>query len=294
MNSANYPVYDFLTASKVERSLSAALKPWMTKFNARLQERWSEFSSTSVRINSRLINALSFDAARARWTCPTVAAPIRIKGRDKNSEVGGLILAHCADITLLMMEILSEHVNERPKDREPTSVEITMCELFFQTAVSVLGEAWPDKETLPVTLGELDFQPNNSRLFSPSKEILTTGFEIFTSSSLEVGTVRFEWVFAKSELMNLLDVKPRETQTTATGKINPELVSQIQVELEAILGSTELAMSSLLQLTPGAMIRLDQRVDEPLELKINGTRKLTGWPGHSNHRPCVMIESVVK
>jgi flagellar motor switch protein FliM len=291
MNTVNYPVYDFVTASKVERPLAAALKAWFTKFSARFRERWSEFSASPVRVTSSLANAMSFDAARTKWTRPTVATPIVIGGKEKTPEVQGLILAHCSDVILLIMEILSESIGERPADRELTSIEVSMCDMLFQTAGSVLGEAWLDKDPLPVKTGAFDFMPNNSRLFAPTKEVIVTGFEVHTSSAPQTGDAKVTLVFGKDELMKLLGVKPRDTQPSTPAKINPELISQIKVELDACLGSAELSMASLLQLAPGAIIRFDQRVQNPLVLRLNGVPKMTGWPGHNDDKSCVMIET---
>ena len=44
MTAKDYPVYDFLTASKVERPLSAALKVWLEKFAKMFGDRWKELA----------------------------------------------------------------------------------------------------------------------------------------------------------------------------------------------------------------------------------------------------------
>jgi flagellar motor switch protein FliM len=293
MSTADYPKYDFLAASKLERPFSAALKAWFTKFHGLFRERWCDFALSEIQVSPLQTDSLSFDLARGKWTRPTIACPLTISGLDRKSEVQGLLVAQCSDVVILMMEILSESLSSRPVDRELTSIEMAMCQLLFQTAASALSEAWLDKDMLPISLGEPDFQPNNSRLFAPSKEVIIQGIEIRTSSVAEAGPARFDWVLAKEELMNLLGVRKTSPAPGSAQKVDPELVSQIEIDVTAHLGSTELSMESLMRLAPGAIIRLDQRVDEPLVVMVNGKPKLAGWPGESNHKPCLLIESLL-
>jgi flagellar motor switch protein FliM len=293
MNSAEYPKYDFLSASKLERPLATALSAWFGKFNKLFTERWADFASSQVQVSSNHCDSLSFDAARVRWTNPTVACPVTIKSLDQKTVVPGLIVAECADVIIVMMEILSETLPERPADRQLTSIELTMCQLLFQTSVSALSEAWLDKEMLPITLGEFDFQPNNSRLFTPNKEVVIKRFEIRTASSAKAGPAKFDWVVAKEELIQLLGVKKVPQLAASPTKIDVDLVREIAVECIVNLGTTELSMDSLMQLAPGAIVRLNQRVDEPLLLSLNGQPKLVGWPGKINRKPCVLVESLL-
>lgn len=293
MSPTEYPKYDFRAATKLERPLASPLNAWFSKFNKLFVERWADFASTAIHVNSVFGDSLSFEAARVKWINPTVACPVSIKSLDRKTDVQGLLVAECADVIIVVMEILSEGLSARPPHRELTSIELTMCQLLFQTSVAALSEAWLDKDTLPISLGEFEFQPNNSRLFTPNKEVVVKRFEIRTSSSSQAGPAGFDWVLAKDELTQLLGARKTPQLAASTNKLDVDLLSQLEVEFSATLGSADLAMEALMQLAPGAIVLLNQRVDQPLCLSLNRQPKFSGWPGRSDNHTCVLIESIL-
>ena len=285
MMQPEYPVYDFLTASKVERPLSAALKVWMGKFCKMFVERWREFSPTDITVSPMLINVLSFESAQSKWNLPSIGMPITIK----DNIVHGMVVAQRADLLILMVEILSESLSQRPDDRELTSIELSLTELVFQQAIATFGEAWPEKEMLPIKMGELDHQPKRSRMFPPKRDVLVTGFEIRTSGGLEAGPSRIEWMFAKDELTQLMGIEP-EVTAASDQKIPAENIFQIYVDVAAQLGTADLLMQDLLHLCPGDIVKLNQPIERPLALLINEHPTLQAWPGRTGDRQCCQVE----
>ncbi len=290
-----YPVYDFLTASRVERALSSALKTWMEKFNKLFAERWRDFAPTKVTTSVKLINAQSFEQTRMKWSQPAVGISFEIDGRPLPSAgdvaVNGMLVISRTDFLLLMMEILGQSIDKMPVDRSLTAIETSMCQLFFQSVASVFGEAWPAKESLPIALGALFEEPDNSRLFSPQHEVLVTGFEIRTELGAAAGLAQLDLVFDKASLKKLLNVKDEPIDPKVAPKIDAENIEAIEVELTASLGSAQLLMSDLIQLEPGAIIQLDQSIHRPLSVLVNETPTLLAWPGKSAQNSSIMIEA---
>lgn len=295
MTDKPYPVYDFLTASRVERALSSALKTWMAKFNKLFSERWSDFAPTQVTTSALLINAQSFEQTRMKWSQPGVGISVEIDGRQVPSAgdvaVNGMLVISRVDFLLLMMEILGQSSHQKPDDRNLTAIESSMCQLFFQTVASVFGEAWPAKESLPISLREPIAEPDNSRLFSPQHEVLVTGFEIETELGAAAGSAQLHLVLDKTNLKQLLNVKDDRVDMTGAKKIDPENVEAIDVELSASLGTAHLLMSDLIQLEPGSIIQLDQSIHRPVSVLINETPALLAWPGKSERNSSIMIEA---
>ncbi len=289
--SADYPIFDFVSASQVERPLSQALKIWMSNCQKLFKDRWCEFSANEIQISPLLINAWTFATVRSKWTQPSVGLPITIKSAQQPAEIQGLLVIRRTDLIILMMEILSETLAEKPQDRELTHIELSLSELVLKNAVTALSEGWPAKETLPVSTAALDFEPTYSRMFSPKKEIISTGFEVRTSGGSEAGPAVLEWIFPKDELVSLLGVGSVPTSGQNTMKIDPQSVTQMNVNISASLGTAELAMGDLMRLAPGAIVRLNQRVDEPLTVSLNEQPKVLAWPGKKRNRPCVMVET---
>jgi flagellar motor switch protein FliM len=289
MSNIDYPVYDFLTASKVERPLAKALQVWLDKFAKTFVDRWKEFAPSEIVVTPLAIDSVTFEAAQAKWVEPAVGVPIDVN----TGTVHGMIVASRSDLLILLMEILCETLTERPADRELTTVEGSLCQLLFEQSVATFGEAWPDKEVLPVTMAELEWQPNRSRLLPPSSEVLTTGFSFQTASS-EAGPSRIEWVFDKSEMKQLLGVESTSEATVSDAtKITSESISKLMVDVSASLGTTELDMSDLISLESGDIVKLSQRIQSPLILQVNDQPVFEAWPGRNGEKQCFQVESVI-
>ncbi len=52
---------------------------------------------------------------------------------------------------------------------------------------------------------------------------------------------------------------------------NLNTILSIQVNVKVVLGSTSMPVASLMKLSRGAVISLDQRVGDPVDIVVNGT-----------------------
>jgi flagellar motor switch protein FliM len=69
------------------------------------------------------------------------------------------------------------------------------------------------------------------------------------------------------------------------------LVREMPVELEVILGSADLSMIDVANLRAGDVVVLRQKVNEPLEGLVAGTRKFQLWPGAVGSRAAVQVHA---
>ena len=69
------------------------------------------------------------------------------------------------------------------------------------------------------------------------------------------------------------------------------LVREMAVELTVLLGSAELSMRELAALRAGDVVVLHQKVDQPLDGLLAGTRKFRVWPGVIGDRAAVVIDA---
>jgi flagellar motor switch protein FliN/FliY len=81
----------------------------------------------------------------------------------------------------------------------------------------------------------------------------------------------------------LRDVLHEEEQQRPAGQpsvvpINPNssLIMDIPVEVQIVLGSTEMAVSDLMGLQKGSTVALNRRIGEPVDIVVNGRRIARG------------------
>lgn len=74
------------------------------------------------------------------------------------------------------------------------------------------------------------------------------------------------------EMMDFDASGPQMAQTTgATGTVaNSDIIMDIPVEVQIVLGKTQMKVSSLMKLDEGATISLDRRIGESVDIMVNG------------------------
>lgn len=68
--------------------------------------------------------------------------------------------------------------------------------------------------------------------------------------------------------------RPKENESENSSSNTLGLLMDVELELSAILGSTDMSIKKILELTKGSIIELENKTAEPIDLLVNG--KLIG------------------
>ncbi len=66
------------------------------------------------------------------------------------------------------------------------------------------------------------------------------------------------------------------------------------VNVQPLLGNTRLTLQEVLSLKEGDSLMLNQRTDRPLEVRINGVKKMTAYPGLARGRKAVKVFEMIE
>jgi flagellar motor switch protein FliM len=61
------------------------------------------------------------------------------------------------------------------------------------------------------------------------------------------------------------------------------------VIIQPLLGTSRLSVQEIIDLKVGDSIALGQRIDQPLEIRVNGVQKMTAYPGLIHGRRAVKV-----
>jgi len=282
VNAIQYQVYDFASSARVERPVWAALHNWMEKFAQLFVEHWSNFSLSPISATPSTIDAAKFESLQSTtWVKPACGMEISFQ----QESTSGMLVIDRVELLKLLMEILGDS-GEEIADRELTPIELSLSELIFEQSAATMSESWPAQESLTFQLGELTNQPNRSRLFPLDKMLLVSGLDL----QLPARTARLQVVLAKDETTHLFGLaKQPATEPDRSLLLSKDKLAEIEVQVTAGLGNTELAMNDLVSLTVGDIIVFDQCVNDPIVLLANDEPLLRGWPGRSNDKQALKI-----
>lgn len=196
-------------------------------------------------------------------------------------------------LALALVEgILGETPTALPEDRDLSVVELSLCEYLMQSlAAAVLQETWTGRTPLGLTVGEREPSPRWTRLFVKAEQMLQCTFTLRGA----FGEQDWYWLAPHKSLQELInragDDPPAQIQQDAPRKLEA-LVRELPIEVTVDLGMVELTLAQLSALAPGDLLILNQRVSDPLCVRVDNRTKFRGWAGRVGSRQSLQIASL--
>ncbi|MCX7303201.1 MAG: flagellar motor switch protein FliN [Hyphomicrobiales bacterium] len=110
-----------------------------------------------------------------------------------------------------------------------------------------------------------------------------------TQAALDEGASQEQLNRAIEELRGVLheeeQQRPSEQPAVLPSGPNSSLIMDIPVEVQIVLGSTEMAVSDLIGLQKGSTVALNRRVGEAVDVMVNGRRIARGEITVLEHDP---------
>lgn len=195
-------------------------------------------------------------------------------------------------VLALVAGLLGEAPTALPDDREMSAVELSLGEYLMQSLfAAVLHETWTGSTPLALTVGDREPAPRWTRLFVKAEQVLHCTFTLRGS----FGEQNWYWLAPYRALQMVVnragESEPSLIQQDAPRKLET-LVRNLPIELTVELGMVELSLAQLAGLAPGDLLILNQRVSEPLSVRVDDRTKFRGWPGRVGSRQSLQIESL--
>ncbi len=70
--------------------------------------------------------------------------------------------------------------------------------------------------------------------------------------------------------------RPQDEAAAGASAANSSIIMDIPVDVQIVLGSTEMSVSELMTLQKGSTVALDRRIGEPIDVVVNGRRIARG------------------
>lgn len=212
-----------------------------------------------------------------------------------NSDVPAALVALPRPLALALIGgMLGDTITALPEDRDLTVVEQELAQFFVQDVlVATLQETWPAAESIPFKLRRREPHPKWTRIFTPEDNIVVTTFDV----KGPFGEATWSVLLAQKRLQEQLALGMPGAAKVKKTPSQPEpirlrhLVEELPVEVSVVLGTVELSLAELAQLSVGDVIILNQRVSEPLPAYVAGEQKFRAWPGRVGTRQAIEIDS---
>jgi flagellar motor switch protein FliM len=278
--------YDFREprqlADDVERTLSA----WSHSFATLVADSWKRQLHVSLEWNP-----LELTTTRRRRALETL---------DEGHVCGTLAFEQAAGAMCLVVprrflvgvlsDLLGEPLTQTPDDRELTDVETALVEVILHETARNLTDSQPCSRPLVCLFSQLQRPQDTLRKLSDQEPIVQAGFQVTAS----FGNHQVTWLLSQQAVLQFMTNVSECRQAEAQGSASLEqTIRQIPMQVVVHLGKANVHVSDLMNLQPGDIVILDQRVSDPLSADVGDLTKFLGWPGRVGTRQAFQIAEMV-
>jgi len=184
-------------------------------------------------------------------------------------------------------------------EREFTEIEIALMERLLKQIGVFTSEAWANHIEIKPTLQNIETNARFIQSISMEEDVVIVVLDV--SIKHIKGTISF--CFPCISLEPILDsitkntnLMKRKIDIDQEVIIKESIVNNIknsEIEIRGIFGKTELTMKEILSLNTGDVLRLNQKVENDVELTINDKTWFYGIPGIRKNKKVIKINKVV-
>lgn len=179
-----------------------------------------------------------------------------------------------------------------------TEIETKIMTNLFERSFDNLREAWENIIEIDPILVELEVNPQFLQMISPNETVIVISLNTIIGDTSGMINVCIPHVVLEPIVPNLsvrywMQTNKKEMSPEQT-KMLEARVKQAQLPITVELGLTDISIEDFLFMQIGDVIQLEQKISDPLFLKVGTIPKFTVQPGKLNKKLAVQIIDPVK
>jgi flagellar motor switch protein FliM len=182
------------------------------------------------------------------------------------------------------------------ESRAVTEIEQKVLEGFLKLVTDDLRDAWKPLIELDLQIAGRETRPQLLQIVAPNEVVLSIVFHVQVADargmmSLCIPALTLEPImskFSQSFYAGSRDIPAEQTQALL------KTLSGVTFPVAAELRGTTAALDDLLRLAPGDVVRLDHRVDQPVEVTVGGALKFVGHLLNHDNRTAIHLSAAIK
>jgi flagellar motor switch protein FliM len=262
---------------------------WLAAVCKRTATSWPQSLPFAAELSLGPIEVVSASVGLDAFPDDAVAIPITTR----DSADGTVLLVFSRPVLLtLLAGLVGETPTALPDDRDLTELELSLTDfLARELFLNAFEKAWP----LPGAPSLTPAVPAPPRAAWAGGEGDLSLFAQF-NVKLPVGDHQVHLLVPRTGVWAKLGAPTARAKPApaAPSEQIRALVGEMAVELTVVLGSAELTMRDLANLSAGDVVVLRQKVDRPLDGQLGGTTKYRVWPGVVGERVAVVIDAAAE
>lgn len=285
-----YKLYNFRRPDKFSKDHLRALQDVHREFSRQISLVLTAYLRMRIEIDVVSTDQLTYDEF-----IRSMPSPITIGIFELNPLPGQVLLGISFEVLSCIVDRMLGGIGlSESKQRELTDIEEALAKKVIERTVKTLEGAWSN--IIPVQ-GEVVGLDNSYQMI----QVATSG-EIVALITFEVQiagkyfgliSLCFPYPVLETVLTHLSTQHIFQTKgIVATTEERQKMIQKLntsKVDISVLFGSTEITMEEFLDLKEGDIIKLDNKTNDDLVVKVNEEKKFFARPGTLKNKVCVKI-----
>ncbi|MBU0905205.1 MAG: flagellar motor switch protein FliM, partial [Firmicutes bacterium] len=179
-----------------------------------------------------------------------------------------------------------------------TEIETKIMTNLFERSFDNLREAWANVADIDPIMTELEVNPQFLQMISPNETVVVISFNTIIGETSGMINICIPHVVLEPIVPNLSVRYWMQTNKKAVSPEQLEIlenrVRKADLQIVAELGKTEISIEDFLLLQPQDVIQLNQKIEDPLVLRIGDVPKFSVQPGKLKKRMAIQVIEPLK
>ncbi len=301
-------------ASRAERSFGSAIKPYdfrrPDKFS---KEQWHTLQSMHETF-ARLVSSAFSSRLRSLVTARLSSIDQELY-EEWQSQVTGQTVCYVFAMPPLEGNIVLEFNSEVAAEaldrllggngmlvdrgRELREIEISLLRSFGSSLTKALAESWAVVAPVAPELKDLGLDAALIQIAGPNDVVVTAFFEVSLGSQLGSMSICIPYTLLEPIANRLSQgvwhlTASQRRSATRSNRVLQALIAPAELEVTIELGTAAVQVETILDLEVGDTLLLDQRIDRPLPLLIEGKPRFWSRPGQVGNRLGVQVGDQIR
>ncbi|MCR3921149.1 MAG: flagellar motor switch protein FliM [Firmicutes bacterium] len=289
--------YDFRRPNKFSKDQMRTLKNIHDNFARMLTNFLTAYLRLSVTVKLESTSQVPYDEFIYSLPLPTLVTVFRFSDRN-----GTALIETNPFFTSTIIDILfgGEGKIIMKKIRELTEIELSVLRRVNEKILSNLHYAWKDIADVDPQIEALDTNPQFGQLLGSSEAVALLSFSTNIAGNEGSINLCLPYITLEPILTRLSAQNWHARQSKVNWDISDaqkkleKRIKEYEVELTAIIGSTTITVADFLNFEEGDIILLDSKIDQPIDLFLEGKRKFKVNLGRSGNKMAGEITDIIR
>ncbi len=285
-------LYDFKRPNRVSKEQLRAFRGIHDKMARSLASQISSIMRSIVEIQLHSVDQMTYGEFLMSLPNPTSFNVFSMKPLE-----GSGVLEINPSIAFPMLDRLLGGKGEPfEASREFSDIELNLFESILRTMMATLKEAWgPVSEVYP-SIESKESSPNVVQIVAQNEIVVMVVMEIIIGHTSGMMNICYPVISLEPVLPKLASRDLMLNEKSSKKSRNTELqvlLGGAQVELEAHIGSAEIALADILELSVGDILRLDTAANDIITMSIDGKERFKGIIGLRRFRKSIKVIEII-